>query len=93
MEQRGFLATIKDKIAATFNVTDSSLKRLIRIQQQDSTATRLGMESMMTTFLNSMYETSEYMSEIASGVRSSLEEAQALMSAAQGTELEFEVQK
>ena len=55
LEQRAFLMTIQDKIANTFNVADGTLLRLIRIQQEDSTAGRLGMESALNAFLNNMY--------------------------------------
>jgi hypothetical protein len=93
IKQRAFLMTIQEKIANTFDVADSSLLRLVRIQQQDTTAGRLGMESALNSFLNSMYETSEYLTDVASSVRSSLEEMQALMEGAAGTELEFQIQK
>jgi hypothetical protein len=93
IKQRAFLMTIQEKIANTFNVADGTLLRLIRIQQQDTTAGRLGMESALNSFLNSMYETSEYLENVAANVRSSLEEMQALMEGAAGTELEFQVQK
>lgn len=93
VEQRAFLATISDKIANTFNATDGTLLRLVRLQQQDSTAARLGMESAMTTFLNNMYETTEYMGSIADGIRSQIEEATALMSADESIGFEYQVQK
>lgn len=93
IEQRAFLNTIKDKIATTFEANDGTLRKLIRIQQADTTAARLGMESAMTSFLNSMYETSEFMREAASGVRQSLYEATALMQAEHATEYEYQVQK
>ena len=93
VEQRAFLATISDKIANTFNVADATLLRLVRIQQQDSTASRLGMESMITSFLNNMYETTEYLSDLASSVRSSLDEVESLMGAADAVALEYQVQK
>ena len=93
IKQRAFLMTIQEKIANTFNVADGTLLRLIRIQQQDTTAGRLGMESALNSFLNSMYETSEYLTDVAASVRGSLEEMQALMEGAAGTELEFQVQK
>jgi hypothetical protein len=93
LEQRAFLATISDKIATTFNVADGTLLRLIRIQQQDSTAGRLGMESALNTFLNSMYENTEYLKGVADSVRGSLEEMQALMEGAAATEVEYQVQK
>ncbi len=93
IKQRAFLMTIQEKIANTFNVADGTLLRLIRIQQEDTTAGRLGMESALNSFLNSMYETSEYLESVAKNVRSSLEEMQALMEGAAGAELEFQVQK
>ncbi len=93
VKQRAFLTTIQEKIANTFNAADGTLLRLIRIQQKDTTAGRLGMESALNTFLNQMYETSEYLSDVASNVRSSLEEMQALMEGQAATELEFQIQK
>ena len=93
VEQRAFLQTISERIASTFNAADGTLLRLIRIQQQDSTAGRLGMESALNSFLNNMYETSEYLSDLAASVRGSLAEAEALMDTAAATELEWQVQK
>lgn len=93
LKQRAFLKTIKDKIATTFDVADGTLLRLIRIQQEDSTAGRLGMESALNTYLNNMYENTEYLSQVADSVRSSLEEMQSLMSGAEAAEVEYQVQK
>lgn len=93
LKQRAFLMTISDKIASTFEVSNATLLRLVRIQQEDSTAGRLGMESALNAFLNNMYETSEYLSDVAGSVRSSLEEMQSLMKGAEATEVEFQVQK
>jgi hypothetical protein len=93
LKQRAFLMTISDKIANTFNAADGTLLRLIRIQQEDSTAGRLGMESALNTFLNNMYENTEYLSEVAASVRNSLEEMESLMSGAEATEVEYQVQK
>ena len=93
VEQRAFLMTISDKIATTFEAADGTLLRLVRIQQADTTAARLGMESALTSFLNSMYATSEYMTEAAKSVRKSLEEASALMTATEAIGVEYQVQK
>lgn len=93
IEQRAFLMTIQEKIANTFNVADGTLLRLIRIQQEDSTAGRLGMEASLNAFLNEMYETTEYLTDVAASVRSSLEEMESLMSGAEATEVEYQVQK
>ena len=93
IKQRAFLMTVQEKIANTFDVADGTLLRLIRIQQQDTTAGRLGMESALNSFLNSMYETSEYLESVAASVRGSLEEMQALMEGKDAVELEYQVQK
>lgn len=93
VEQRAFLATISEKIATTFEAADGTLLKLIRIQQADTTAARLGMESALTAFLNSMYETSEYMTNAARDIRADLYEASALRSAVEATELEYTTQK
>ena len=93
LKQRAFLMTIQEKIANTFDVADGTLLRLIRIQQQDSTAGRLGMESALNSFLNNMYENTEYLKTVASGVRQSLQEMEALMTGAEATEVEYQVQK
>lgn len=93
VEQRAFLNTIKDKIAGTFNAMDGTLLRLVRIQQKDSTANRLGMESALTAFLNNMYETTEYMTDMASKVRTDLAEAEALMGVSAAAEFEYQVQR
>jgi hypothetical protein len=93
VEQRAFLYTISDKIATTFESTNGTLAQLVRIQQQDSTAARLGMESALNQFLNNMYETTEYMTEVMSNIRSSLYEAEALMSKEAATEFDYSVNK
>lgn len=93
VEQRAFLDTIKTKIADTFEATNGTLLRLVRIQQQDTTAARLGMESALTSFLNNMYETTEYMTDVASSIKSSLEEAEALMGTKSAAAFEYQVQK
>ena len=93
LKQRAFLMTIQEKIATTFNVADGTLLRLVRIQQEDSTAGRLGMESALTAFLNNMYENTEYLKTVASGIRTSLEEMEALTTGTMATEIEYQVQK
>ena len=93
LKQRAFLMTIQEKIANTFNVADGTLLRLIRIQQEDTTAGRLGMESALNSFLNNMYENTEYLKGVAESVRGSLEEMEALLDGVAATEVEYEVQK
>ena len=93
VEQRAFLDTVSAKIANTFEATDATLLQLVRIQQADTTAARLGMEAALTSFLNSMYETTEYMQSAAADIRQSIYEASALMGAAEATAFEYQVQK
>ena len=93
VEQRATLAVLKDKIATTFDAANGTLLRLVRIQQQDTTAARLGMESALTSFLNNMYETTEYMQSVAKSVRNSLQEAEALMGSKSAAAFEYQVQK
>lgn len=93
VEQRAFIDTISDKIANTFEAANGTLLKLVRIQQADTTAARLGMESALTAFLNNMYETTEYMTDAADAIRASIYEASALMGAAEGTAFEYQVQK
>ena len=93
VEQRAFLDTISSKIADTFEATEGTLLKLVRIQQQDTTAARLGMESALTAFLNNMYETTEYMTQAADTIRQNIYEASALMNADEATAFEYQVQK
>lgn len=93
IQQRAFLNVIKDKIATTFDSTNGTLLRLVRIQQQDTSAARLGMEAALTSFLNNMYETSQYMHTIATQIKSSLEESMALMQAKYAVTFEHQVHK
>lgn len=93
IEQRATLAVMKDKIATTFDATNATLLRLVRIQQQDTTAARLGMESALTAFLNNMYATTEYMEGLATSVKGSLDEAMSLMSGENALSFEYQVQK
>lgn len=93
VEQRSFLETIKDKIAATFNAFDASLLRIIKLQQADSTAARLGMESALTQFLNGEFQDSSYMSSLSKTVTGNLMEATSQMSADAAVGFEYQVQK
>lgn len=93
VEQRAVLDVVKDKIATTFDAANGTLLRLVKIQQQDTTAGRLGMESALTAFLNNMYETTEYMQTLAITVKGSLDEAMSLMSGENALSFEYQIQK
>lgn len=93
VEQRAFLESIKDNIATTFNAFDSNLLRLIRVQQADSTAARLGIEASLTKFLNSAFSDTSYLSDVYDSVSSALLDAESQMSKKQAAELEYITQK
>ena len=93
IEQRAFLQTAKDGIATTFSANDAALLRIIRLQQSDSTAARLGMEAYLTRYLNNLVENTEYLQSTFDNVESALLEASSQMGASQATEFEYIVQK
>ena len=93
VEQRAGLQELASKIATTFDATNGTLLRLVRIQQQDTTAGRLGMEAALNEFLNNMYETTEYMGQIANGIKSNIEEAMSMMTGEAAVSFEYQVQK
>lgn len=93
VEQRAFIQTMKDKIVTTFDATNGTLLRLIRLQNSDSTAARMGMEAMLTEYLNTMYMNTEYLSNTYDSVSSALLEAESLLGTTQSAELEYVVQK
>lgn len=93
VEQRAFLASITDKIATTFNVTNSTLLRIIRLQQQDSTVARIGMSSSLNKFLNAFAQDTSYLSEGYESTESALLEAISQLGTTAGTEFEYVVQK
>lgn len=94
VEQRAFLMSISDKIATTFDASNGTLLRLIRLQQSDTTAARLGMEAYLTQFLNKMFEDTSYMnSEFYDSVSSAIMDVNATLSKEQSAEFEYTVQK
>ena len=94
VEQRTFLATVSDKIATTFDAFDSGLMRIIKLQQADSTASRLGMEASLTKTLNSVFSDTSYLTdEIYKNVRTALIDTESLMTREASTEYEYNVQK
>ena len=93
LELRAFLGTISENIASTFDAANGTLLRLIRLQQADSTDARLGMEAVLTRFLNEMYEDTSYLSNVADNVRSSILGASSQLTRDMSQEFEFTVDK
>lgn len=93
IEQRAFLQTMKDSIASTFDAFNSNLTQLIRNQQADTTAARLGMEASLTKYYNAMFSDSSYLNEAFDTVSSNLYEALTQVSADESVAIEYQVQK
>lgn len=93
LELRAFLGTISENIASTFDAANGTLLRLIRLQQADSTDARLGMEAVLTRFLNEMYEDTSYLSNVADSVGSSILDASSQLTRDMSQEFEFTVDK
>ena len=93
LEQRAFLETIADNISTTFDATNGTILRLIKLQQSDSTAARLGLETAVTQYLNRMYEDSSYLNNNFDNVASALLEATSQMTNTATVQFEYIVQK
>lgn len=93
IDQRAFLMSISDKIATTFEVANSSLLRIVQLQQQDSTAARLGMEAYLTRYFNELFKDTSYLSQTFDNVTAALIEATGRMSREGGVEFEYQIQK
>lgn len=93
IEQRAFLASVSTNIAKTFDVFDSNLMRLIRLQQADTTAARLGMEASLIKLFNQYFSDTSYLSDVADSVSESILEATSQLSRDASAEFDFIVQK
>ena len=92
VEQRAFIETIKDNILTSFNTNSDSLLRLIKLQQEDTTAMRLGLASTIRTSLNAEFNDSTYMKNLYDTISGAILEANSLMPADESAEFEFAVQ-
>lgn len=93
VELRAFLGTVSENIASTFEVTNASLLRIVRLQQEDSTAARLGLEASLTRYFNGMYQNTEYLNSAFDAVSENLLEASSTMNKDQAIQFEYQVQK
>lgn len=93
LELRAFLAETSENIASTFNAFDSNLLRIIRLQQADTTAARLGMESQLTELLNTMFKDTSYLTDAADSVSAALMDVSANMSRNDSLAFEYTAQK
>lgn len=94
METRAFLATVSDKVVNTFNAFDANLLRLVRLQQQDTTAARLGLESSLNKMFNSYFSDSSYLSDGPhDSISAAILEASSMLSNDMSVEFEYMVHK
>ena len=70
--QRAFLNTIKDEIATTFDAAEGSLLEIVRIQQRDTTAARLGMEAGLTRLFNYYFSDTSYLNNTFDAVQQTM---------------------
>ena len=93
LELRAFLGTVSENIANTFDAFDSNLLRMIRLQQADTTAARLGMEASLTKLFNKYFSDNSYLSDVFDTVSQNILEASAQMNKNNSIEFEHAVQK
>ena len=93
VEQRAFLQTVSENIATTFDAFNANLLRLVRLQQNDSTAARMGLEASLTNLFNTYFSDTSYLSNSFDSVSASLTEAIAQMGTEEGVAFEYAVQK
>lgn len=93
VEERAMLMTVSNRIATTFDALDKNLERLIRLQQADMTASQLGSEASLTSFLNRQFNDTSYLSGTYDNVNATLLEASAQMNIDQATSFMYAAQK
>lgn len=93
LTQRAFLEAISDKIATTFDAAETSLLSIVRIQQKDSTASRLGMEAELTKLFNYYFSDTSYLSNTFDSVQGALIDLSAQLGREASIEVEYMVQK
>lgn len=93
IELRAFLGTVADSIANTFDAFDASLLRIIRLQQADTTAARLGMEASLTKLFNKYFSDTSYLSDAFDSISQTLLDASSQLARDQSVAFEYMVQK
>ena len=93
LEQRAFLETVADRIATTFSSFDGSLLQIIKIQQADTTAARLGLEASLTKYFNRMFGDTSYLNQAFDAVSNIVLESSAQLNGQQSIAYEYAIQK
>ena len=92
-ESRAFLGTIAENVASTFDATNPDLLRLIRLQQADTTAARLGLEASLTRLFNQYFSDTSYLAQAFDSVSASLIDVSSMLSRDDSLAFEYNVQK
>ena len=93
MEYRAWLETVSEKMVTTFDSLDTTLTRLIRLQQADISNASLGSEALLTRFLNSKFKDTSYLNNLYDSVAGILVDSTSQQSATNSIGYQFAIQK
>ncbi len=91
-EQKAFLQSLSQDLGMQFNVSNDTMRQLIRIQSEDSTANRMAIEYSLNEFLVQNYQTGEYIRQGFADVSRALLMSQSTMSSAMAASYEATIQ-
>lgn len=93
VEQRAFLKTVADDIDSTFNAFDANLLRLVRLQREDSSYARMGLETTLNRLLNQEFLDSSYMSDMYDNIQGALIEVSSQLTTEESARFDYTINK
>ena len=93
LEYRAWLETVSDRMVTTFDSLDTTLTRLVRLQQADISSASLGSEALLTRFLNSNFKDTSYLNNLYDSVAGILLDSTSQQSATNSIGYQFAIQK
>ncbi len=93
LEYRAWLDTVSDRMVTTFDSLDTTLTRLVRLQQADISNASLGSEAILTKFLNSKFKDTSYLNNLYDSVAGILIDSTSQQSATNSIGYQFAIQK
>ena len=72
VEQRALLETIQTRTLTSFSATEKYLLRLVRLREEDVTASQFGLEAILKRTLNSTFGDSSYLKDLYDSVTGAL---------------------
>ena len=93
LEYRAWLETVSDRMVTTFDSLDTTLTRLVRLQQADISNASLGSEALLTRFLNSNFKDTSYLNNLYDSVAGILLDSTSQQSATNSIGYQFAIQK